>query len=290
MQCFTTELQGLLEYIAPLGKIRVKQNVGPWAADADVVAARCQRDKLYRRAVATGDSVIWQQYRSSRNKVNKLLRNANCSYLSKLASSKQEQSAKFWKYFRHLSHCGAKTSLSLEDLDFTSDDLNNYFLSVADKTVQGISFTNISQLSFITVNAAMFHLSTVSDDTVISAISSLDTNKAAGVDGIPARFIKAHSASIGGLIACLVNHCIASDIFPDLWKHAVVTPVQKSKENMEITNFCPISVLPVLSKVLKRIVHDPLLSNLLSFDLLSDRQSGFHPQYSTQDVLLRIRY
>ena len=95
----------------------------------------------------------------------------------------------------------------------------------------------------------MFNFSTVSDDTVTSVISSLDTNKAAGVDGIPARFIKAHPASIGGLIVRLVNHSIASGIFPDLWKHAVVTPVQKSKENMEITNFRPISVLPVLSKV-----------------------------------------
>ena len=47
----------------------------------------------------------------------------------------------------------------------------------------------------------MFHLNTVSDDTVISIISSLDTNKAASVDGIPARFIKAHPTSIGGLIS-----------------------------------------------------------------------------------------
>ena len=161
-------------------------------------------------------------------------------------------------------------------------------MSVVDKTVRGISFTNISLLSFITVNAPMFHLNTVLDDTIISVISSLDTNKAAGVDGIPARFIKAHPASIGGLIACLVNLSITSGIFPDLWKHAVVTPVQKSNENMEITNFHPISVLPALLKVLERIVYDQLRSHLSSFDLLSDRQSGFRPQYSTQNVLLCV--
>ena len=113
--------------------------------------------------MATGNSVIWQQFRSSHNKITKL---AKCTYLSKLAFSKQGQSAKFWKYFRHLSHRGAQTSFSLEDLDFTCDDLNNHFLSVADKTVRGISFMNISSLSFITVNAPMFHLNTVLDDTV----------------------------------------------------------------------------------------------------------------------------
>ena len=70
--------------------------------------------------------------------------------------------------------------------------------------------------------------------------------------------------------------------------YAVVTPIQKSKESMELTNFRPISVLPVLSKVLERVVYDQLLSHLLTFDLLFDRQSGFRPQCSTQDVLLHI--
>ena len=53
---------------------------------------------------------------------------------------------------------------------------------------------------------------------------------------------------------------------------------------MELTNFRPISVLPVLSKILERVVHDQLVSHLLKFNLLSDRQSGFRPKHSTQDV------
>ena len=61
----------------------------------------------------------------------------------------------------------------------------------------------------------------------------------------------------------------------------------KSKDNFELTNFRPISVLPVLSKVLERIAHDQLVSHLLKFNL-SDRQSGFHPQHSTQDVLVHV--
>jgi len=44
----------------------------------------------------------------------------------------------------------------------------------------------------------------------------------------------------------------------------------------------------VLSKVLDRVVHDQLVSYLLKFNLLSDRQSGFRPQHSTQDVLVHV--
>ena len=57
---------------------------------------------------------------------------------------------------------------------------------------------------------------------------------------------------------------------------------------MELTKFRPISVLPVLSKVLERVVHDQLVSYLLKFNLLSDRQSGFCPQQSTQCMSLTV--
>ena len=68
----------------------------------------------------------------------------------------------------------------------------------------------------------------------------------------------------------------------------MVTSIQKSKDNFELTNFRPISILPVLSNVLERIAHDQLVSHLLKFNLLSDRQSGFCPQHSTQDVLVHV--
>ena len=50
----------------------VKQNVSLWAAGGDVVTVHCLRDKLHRWALATDDLVIWQQCRSSCNKVCKM--------------------------------------------------------------------------------------------------------------------------------------------------------------------------------------------------------------------------
>ena len=104
---------------------------------------------------------------------------------------------------------------------------------------------------------------------------------------IPTRFVKIHPDSFGRLLTRFINHSLTFGIFPELWKYAVVTPIQKSKDNFELTNFRPISVLPVLSKVLERVAHDQLVSHLLKF-YLSDRQSDFHPQHSTQDVLVHV--
>ena len=51
----------------------------------------------------------------------------------------------------------------------------------------------------------MFHLSTVSDDTVISVISSLDTNKAAGVDGILPDLLRPIPLQLVGLLFVLLT-------------------------------------------------------------------------------------
>jgi len=116
----------------------------------------------------------------------------------------------------------------------------------------------------------------------------MDTKKASGIDNIPVRFIKIHPLSFRRLVTRIINQSITTGTFPELWKYATVTPIQKSKDSIELTNFRPISVLPVLSKLLERVVHDQLVSYLLNLNLLSDRQSGFRPQHSTQDVLVHV--
>ena len=77
--------------------------------------------------------------------------------------------------------------------------------------------------------SSALHLSEVAESEVVSIINGLESKKASGFDGIPLRFIKAEPNSFGRLVTRLVNSSITPGIFPDLWKLAVVTPIQKAK-------------------------------------------------------------
>ena len=76
--------------------------------------------------------------------------------------------------------------------------------------------------------------------------------------------------------------------FPDMWKTAIVTPVQKFKQNSSLSNYRPISVLPMVSRIIEQVVFDAIVCHLLKNNLLSHKQSGFCPEHSTQDVLLHV--
>ena len=256
----------------PLCKIRVKQNVNPWATSSDIIAARHYRDRLHHKALLSGCQSDWKLFRDARNKVNGLLRSAKHHYIAELASAHGGHPSKFWSFFRYMSSKGTKQKDPL-NFNFHADDLNTHFLSIPGRTVQNLPISSVSPCSYISeINVPSLNLTAVTEDVVISI---LDTKKATGCDNLPIRFIKTCSEAMGRLLTVLINKSISTGRFPELWKSAIVTPVQKSRESSEMSNFRPILVLPAFSKILERVIYNQLISHLLNFNLLSDFQSGF---------------
>ena len=82
--------------------------------------------------------------------------------------------------------------------------------------------------------------------------------------------------------AHIINMSLSSGIVPTKWKIAKVIPLYKSGPKSDIGNYRPISILPVLSKVLESLVHQKLISYLEENRLLYDHQFGFRAKRSTE--------
>ena len=130
------------------------------------------------------------------------------------------------------------------------------------------------------------------EDEVYDLIVQLDPSKSTGPDGISARMLRGVVDVIVPSLTKLFNLSLSSGIFPEAWKLARIVPVPKAGDLSRPSNYRPISILSVVSKLLERHVHHLLLQHLNAYPCysISSWQWGFLPGRSIASALLSVTY
>ena len=89
-------------------------------------------------------------------------------------------------------------------------------------------------------------------------------------------------------LSIIFYNIIKTGIYPDLWKTANVNPVYKKGDKQNITNYRPISLLPICGKIFEKIVFNQLYSYFISNNLITKNQSGFRAGDSTINQLVEF--
>ena len=101
------------------------------------------------------------------------------------------------------------------------------------------------------------------------------------MDNLFGRFLKDGAKVLAKPVTELCNLSITSGKFPDSCKIAKLKPIYKKGSLTEASNYRPISLLPLISKVIEKVIHDQTSAFLNSRNLLYYDQSGFRKSYST---------
>ncbi len=109
-----------------------------------------------------------------------------------------------------------------------------------------------------------------------------------GSDKISLRFIKDSMFVIVFYLTVIINTSVSTGRFPTSWKHATVTLLFKSGDKSNTSNYRPISLLPIFSKILDKIVASQLTTFLDSKNILAVNQHGFRSKLSTETALTVI--
>ena len=75
--------------------------------------------------------------------------------------------------------------------------------------------------------------------------------------------------------------------FSDACKIAKLKPIYKKGKKTDPSNYIPISLLPIISKVIERIVHDQR-NKFISENIVNNFQSAFRPNHSTNLCLAHL--
>ena len=174
----------------------------------------------------------------------------------------------------------------MTDKQLISNQFNNFFVNIGNNLTSLIGRTKKSPVGFMgnMVTSSIF-LEPVSLEEMFKIINSLK-NGAPGYDGITADIMKCVTPYIATPLVYLCNCSLDQGVFPSELKIANVIPLYKSGDPLYFSNYRPVSLLSVLSKVFEKVMYNRLLSFLNKYKVLIDTQFGFRKLHSSYMALL----
>ena len=122
-------------------------------------------------------------------------------------------------------------------------------------------------------------------------VKSIDVHKGSGIDYLPSFVLKDCFMVLLDQLEYLFNQSIALGTFPDSWKTATVTPIPKSGDLTLVGNWRPISIIPLIGKLMERLCNNILINYLELNNIFCDEQYGFRKHRSTgQSIFNYVKF
>ena len=132
------------------------------------------------------------------------------------------------------------------------------------------------------------HFEPVSIAVVEDLLQSINVGKAAGADEVTPCLLKSCRQTIALVLTNLINQPLREGTVPCNFKHAHVCPVPKSGDPTVCNNYRPVSLLPIVSKILEKVVHRQVLQffkNNPDLEALPPEQFAYRNFHSCEDAL-----
>lgn len=221
----------------------------------------------------------WAKYIRLRNEVCSHVELLKKSYINGAFSSKCPR--KLWSSLKQVSRYSKNSTTS----NFTADEFNDYFSSMFQSC----------DVPLHDLEEATGSVPTITCHEVYDFLRKL-SNCSSGPDGIPPWVMRRFADLFSPALTWIFNWSLQNGRIPRCFKSANVKPIPKKNNATVVSDFRPISHLPVLSKVMERIVSRKfILPNITKS--ISINQFAFIPRPGTgttnalvlaQDKVLRF--
>ena len=264
----------------PLKRKRVKGQPCPWI-DEDVCPHMDQRDKLLRKARKSNSTTDWNLYRQMRNTCTNMLQTAKW-YHHNLLNENRLNPKIFWKAIKEIFPLKRKTTPPSTP-SISPTERASKFASYFSKVILSLKKSSFKLKNLVWKTPSIlrqrtnlpFRFTYVSVVFVRKQLKALKRKKATGLDLLPSALLKDSADEISKPVAHIINLSLNSASVPTTWKRAKVIPVFKSGSADDVSNFRPISILPILSKIMERAVFSQLIEHLETNKLLTNCQFGY---------------
>ena len=170
----------------------------------------------------------------------------------------------------------------------TANNFNKYFITVGNTLAANLPQTGNDPIELIESNPDNFFCVPATPAEINNIILHSKSKKSTGFDNIDSYIVKQIAPQIVNQLAGIFNKSFLTGIVPSKLKIAKVIPLYKAKDPALFSNYRPISLHPVFSKILERLMYNRLYNFLTEHNILSTNQFGFRKKYSTFLALMDL--
>ena len=251
--------------------------------------------KLNRKYTPNGEYL----YKKFRNRVVSELRSSRINYYNHYFTEHHSNMKLLWSGIRSIINIKNRKLYNISQLVHNGEVVqdpkdiakifNNYFVNIASKIDSEIPRTRKSPLDYLGNKLeSSFFLSPTDSTEIECIITQLKNGKALGPYSIPCNLLKILNSFISPLLAILINESFSTGIFPDKLKIAKVIALHKKGASDNPSNYRPISLLSIFSKIFEKIMHKRLYDFLELNEVLHPLQFGFRRKHSTSHTLISM--
>ena len=265
---FYFQVLGMLDRFFPLKSVTLTDREPPYITPALKLMLRKKNSLMRKGRVGEAGALA--------SKIGAAIVQHNAASFSQC--NHRVDSGDMWQKVRQLLHT---TKANAPNPNITAVSLNTHFTNIS---------TDSTYHQPLLKATAKPQTIAFSDLRIFNMLDTL-SDTATGLDKFPAWFLRLAAPVISTPLAYLVNTSLLSSSVPTQWKSACITPLPKVPQPLGPSDFRPISITPVLSRLFeKAIVRQYLYPSFSSPtpNISFSDQFAFRPTGSTTAALISI--
>ena len=290
-------IRDYLNNACPLKMFKVWEVREPWVTN-EILEEIKDKDRSLRTARRTGKAEDWDQARRDRNRVGRLVEQARADFLKEQQDELADDPKKFWHTVKSIIPVKKATTSKISlvckgtnggnkvvDPDKTADFINDFFSNIGPNIARDLRDPWVFYGEEVKEKCPQFEADL---DGVLKLCRAIKVTKSSGITDISSRVLKDSFLVIIPQLVHMFNTSFLTGVFPDKWKIATIIPLYKGGDKSDVSNYRPVSLLPLPGKLIEKIVHAKVSLFLERSKILSDQQGGFRKGFSTASSIVDL--
>ena len=257
------------------------------------------KNKYYKEYLKTKSDFCLHKFKTYKNRINRLIFISKRLHYNSYFQEHSKNVKNLWKGIRDIVTLKPQNSYApnrinvngsfITDSATIANSFNTFFANIGSKLAKSIPDSNSSYREFLNhPTDRSFYISPTDTREIENIISQLNNGKAVGPYSVNTNILKLLKAHISKPLEIILNQSFKTGIVPDKFKIARVIPVYKSGIQTDMSNYRPISLLSIFSKIQEKLMCTRLTAFIDKHNILFKNQIGFRSKHSTTHAVLLI--